>query len=231
MAKSIQCPACGNKHPVTSLPDAPSFRCDQCGQSLKIPAQFRPSMDAARHSPSPSAPRGGDATAVLPDDRRQAPGAAAAAAPAAAPARSAVKRPAAVAAGGANAIPRRWRAVAWAVALPLGLVVTIWLGRITDWLSGDHLVDIFTGTGFTRYIRIVAIAPVWALFTALFLTLLLEGGQALARRRAEHNGAGPGLLRRRARPVESDDTGGRDRPADAGDGQRARTAARRGSAS
>ena len=227
MAKSIQCPTCGNKHSVTSLPDAASFRCKKCGQSLKIPAQFRPSMEAARRSPPPGAPRGGDATAVLSDDRARAP------APAAAPRAPRVARATAAASvEGAQAVPRQWRAVAWVAALLLGLAVTIWLGRVTDWLSGDHLVDIFTGTGFARYIRIVAIAPVSALFTALFLTLFLEGGQALARRRAEKRAeerdARRGLLRRRSRPLESDEAAGR-RSGRAEDGGRSKTAAQRGS--
>ena len=41
-----------------------------------------------------------------------------------------------------------------------------------------RLVDVFTGTGgITRYVRVVALAPVWALITTLFLTGILEGGR------------------------------------------------------
>jgi hypothetical protein len=77
------------------------------------------------------------------------------------------------------------RVLAWVVAMLLGLVVTLWVARITGWLSGNRLVDVFTQEGWARYIRVVAVAPVWALFTTLLLTLFLEGGRALARRRAE----------------------------------------------
>jgi hypothetical protein len=102
------------------------------------------------------------------------------------------------------------RVLAWVAALALGLVVTLWIARVTGWLSGDRLVDVFTQTGLARYIRVIAIAPVWAMFTTLFLTLFLEGGRALARRRAENRAAGHSakLGRRRDEPE----------PFDAGDG-------------
>jgi len=239
MAKSIQCPACGSKHPVTALPDAPSFRCAKCGQSLKVPAQFRPSVQASRPSQRPSPPRRGDATAALPKDGAGSAAAAAAAAAPAAPAaarasHAAKPRGAAVRPGATKPVTLPWRALAWAAALPLALVVTVWLARTSGWLSGERLVDVFTGTGFTRYIRVVAIAPVWALFTALFLTLFLEGGQALARRRAEkrleRDGSRRGMLRRQSESPEASDAGRPDEPAAAGDGRRSkRTAAQRGS--
>jgi hypothetical protein len=102
------------------------------------------------------------------------------------------------------------RVLAWVVALALGLVVTLWIARVTGWLSGDRLVDVFIQTGLARYIRVIAIAPVWAMFTTLFLTLFLEGGRALARRRAEKRAA-----------EDSSKRGGRrdgPQPFDAGDG-------------
>ncbi len=37
MAKALECPACGAKHRLDTLPDGPTFRCSQCGQVLKIP--------------------------------------------------------------------------------------------------------------------------------------------------------------------------------------------------
>jgi hypothetical protein len=82
-------------------------------------------------------------------------------------------------------MPRRLgQLLSWLVALTLGLVVTIWLARVTGWLSGERLVDAFTGSGLTRYARILALAPAWALFTAVFESLLVKAGQVLARRRA-----------------------------------------------
>jgi len=100
--------------------------------------------------------------------------------------------------------------LAWVVALALGLVVTLWVARVTGWLSGDRIVDVFTQTGLARYIRVIAIAPVWAMFTTLLLTLFLEGGRALARRRAEKRAA-EDSSKRRSRRDEPE-------PFDAGDG-------------
>jgi hypothetical protein len=104
------------------------------------------------------------------------------------------------------------RVLAWVVALALGLVVTIWVARVTGWLSGDRLVDVFVGTGMTRYIRVIAVAPVWALFTTLLLTLFLEGGRALARRRAEKRAAAShsqrGVRRGEREPFDGDDGDG-----------------------
>jgi len=79
---------------------------------------------------------------------------------------------------------------------------------------------VFIRSGLARYIRVIAVAPVWALFTTLLLTLFLEGGRALARRRAEKRAAGDSSKRggRRDEPE----------PVDAGDGDA--TGAYRGTA-
>jgi hypothetical protein len=77
------------------------------------------------------------------------------------------------------------RLVVWFVAVTLALVVSVWLARVTGWLSGERLVDAFTGSGFGRYARILALAPVWALLTALFVSLLIEADRILTRRRAQ----------------------------------------------
>jgi hypothetical protein len=187
MGKAIQCPSCGRKHPVRTIPDAPTFHCEGCGQGLKVPAQFRPSvMASSRHITPPEPAPQSQSTSVLPGAGAAA-GAGtpsvAAAARRRAPARPRF-RPKADA--GSNPVPLPLRLLAWAAALVIGLVVTVWIARITGWLSGDRLVDVFTGTGgVERYLRVLALAPVWALFATGLLTLFLDGGRALARRRAE----------------------------------------------
>ncbi len=211
MGKAIQCPSCGRKHRVSGLPDAPTFKCEGCGKPLKIPTQFRPSvMASSRHVRPVDSPHP-ESTAVLPPRPTRAAAPVAAAAPAAAApaaARAAkVPRPVAGTAPKNETVARPLRVLAWVVALALGLVVTLWVARITGWLSGDRLVDVFIQTGFTRYIRVIAIAPVWALFTTLLLTLFLEGGRTLARRRAEKRAAGDSSQRggRRGEPEPFDD--------------------------
>jgi hypothetical protein len=237
MAKALQCPSCGRRHRVSGLPDAPMFRCDGCGQRLKVPDQFRPSvMTSSRHIRPPDSDRP-ESTSVLPPQ------------PAPAAAR---RRPAARPPVGAmreereeEERPRRpteprekekasvlVRLLGWAIALPLGLIATLWIARITGWLSGERLVDIFTGTGSARYIRVLAIAPVWALFTTLILTLLVEAGRALARRRAEKRAEADSSRRAVRRgepePFDAPDGGGRGEPRSAAVGRRRRTAAQRG---
>jgi hypothetical protein len=208
MGKAIQCPTCGRKHRVGALPDAPTFPCEECGQRLKVPAQFRPSvMASARHveRPAPAAAAAESTAALRP---KPAPTAAAAATTSAsartagrasAPARSPAG---AAAAAGPRPIALPLRLLAWVVALALALAVTVWVARISGWLSGDRLVDVFTGTGgITRYVRVLALAPVWALMSTLFLTGILEGGRALARRRQEARANRSGSRRPSARPV------------------------------
>jgi hypothetical protein len=237
MAKALQCPSCGRRHRVSGLPDAPMFRCEGCGQRLKVPDQFRPSvMTSSRHIRPPDA-GSPESTSVLPP--RSAPAsrtAAAAASPAAARPRPAPRPP--VGAVGEKEKKEKEKAslpvrlLGWAIALPLGLAATLWLARITGWLSGERLVDVFTGTGSARYIRVIAIAPVWALFTTLILSLFLEAGRALARRqaekRAEAKGAGRGVRRGEPEPFDAFDDGDRGDTRGAAVGQRRRTAAQRG---
>jgi hypothetical protein len=237
MGKAIQCPTCGRKHRVGALPDAPSFPCEGCGQRLKVPAQFRPSvMASARHVERPAPEASRKSTAIL----RSNPAPTAAAARTAA--RASVRpRPSAGAAGagaagaavaaGPRPIALPLRILAWVVALALALVVTVWVARVSGWLSGDRLVDVFTGTGgITRYLRVLALAPVWALVTTLFLTGILEGGRALARRReaarASRNESRDGTERAARRPVEkqTDDAA---RDGAGGDGHGSRRAANR----
>jgi hypothetical protein len=124
------------------------------------------------------------------------------------------------------------RLLAWAVALVLGLVITGWVARVSGWLSGDRLVDAFTGTGgMERYMRVLALAPAWALVTTLLVTLFLEGGRVLARRRDEvraTRGEAPRRARRAPSPPVDASFDDRGRAGAGGDGQRTRRAARRG---
>jgi hypothetical protein len=204
VGKAIQCPSCGRKHGVSGLPDAPTFKCEGCGKPLKIPTQFRPSVMASSRHVRPADSPHPESTSVLPP--RPAP----ASAPAAAARPAKVPRPAAGVAPRNEKVALPLRVIAWVVALALGLVVTLWIARVTGWLSGDRLVDVFIQTGLARYIRVIAIAPVWALFTTLLLTLFLEGGRALARRRAEKRAAGDSSKRggRRDEPEPFDDGDG-----------------------
>ncbi|HUF84225.1 MAG TPA: hypothetical protein VMQ81_06485 [Acidimicrobiia bacterium] len=133
-----------------------------------MPAQVRPASPRTG-APTPR-PRPRDRTATLPA------GAGAAAA----------------GAGGVAAPPRiAWpfRLIAWVVAVPLGLVAVVYPARRFDFLSGQRLLDVLVGTGYSRYWRVLVIAPVWALVTAVLVQLMLIGMRKLGDRRRAIVGA------------------------------------------
>jgi hypothetical protein len=240
MAKALQCPSCGRRHRVSGLPDAPMFRCEGCGQRLKVPDQFRPSvMTSSRHVRPPDSgrpefgrPESGrpESTTVLPPQPAPAAPRPRPAAPPVGAVREEEKEEEKPKEKEKASLPVRL--LGWAIALPVGLIATLWVARVTGWLSGERLVDVFTGTGSARYIRVMAIAPVWALFTTLVLSLFLGGARALARRRAkkraEVDGSRRGARRGEPEPFDAPDGSGRGEPRGAAVGQRRRAAAPRG---
>jgi hypothetical protein len=72
MAKALECPACGARHRLDSLPGTPTFRCERCGQVLKAPVSVS-SDPSAPPPPSRTAARTGAPPPVAPPPRRTAP--------------------------------------------------------------------------------------------------------------------------------------------------------------
>jgi hypothetical protein len=72
MARALECPACGHRHRLDSIPDAATFRCEQCGQVLKAPSPVSSQPGAppppARGSSAPA--RTGAPAPVAPPPRR-----------------------------------------------------------------------------------------------------------------------------------------------------------------
>jgi len=86
-----------------------------------------------------------------------------------------------------------FRVIAWLVAVPIGLIVVVVPARKAGFLSGQRLLDVLVGTGWNRYWRVLAIAPAWALVTAVLVQLMLLGMRKLGdRRRAIRGGREPG---------------------------------------
>ena len=199
MAKALQCPACGSRHPLSDLPDAPTFRCDGCGRALKVPARVRPSQGRSGSSARPRP--GPDRTATIPAGGGAAAGATAGAAAAGTGAGGGVAAPPAplppppvppAAAGrrrrrepepGPRKLAWPFRVIAWVIALPLGLVLVVWPMRRFGFLSGQRLLDVLVGTGWGRYWRVLVIAPLWALVTAVLVHLIQMGMRKLGERR------------------------------------------------
>ena len=177
MAKALQCPACGNKHPLAGLPNAATFQCERCGRTLKVPAQFRPRPAGPEQA---NGPRSGTAPV-----------------PASGPARTAVAPPAPPPPVPESAPPPRkrvdgarprkvlwpFRVLVWLIALPLGLLIVVVPARRLGFLSGQRLLDVVVGTGWSRYWRVLVIAPAWALATTLLVQLMFFGLRKLADRR------------------------------------------------
>ncbi len=76
-----------------------------------------------------------------------------------------------------------WRVVAWIVAIPLGFAITAWPAYQLGFIKKDDVLNIFVGTGTSRYVRLGVGTLVWALVTALLVQLFVEGGRAWAARR------------------------------------------------
>ena len=208
MAKALECPACGARHPLDSLPDARTFRCDRCGQSLKVPDAIDPPPASPRRtatsratSPVPAAAT----SAPLPPPRRggsaaTGPRVSATATVAAASATSAMSAgpvgspdDPVMSRNGAPPTPRRrvhwyWRILAWITAVPLGLVITGWPALQLHLMSKDDLLDVFVGEGTGRYFRLLVFAAAWALVTALLVQLFVEGGRWWSTRRRARAG-------------------------------------------
>jgi len=223
MAKALQCPNCGTKKRLDGL-DADTFRCEQCGQVLKVPPAARrpaePAPARAGGAPAPPPRRAGGLAATVapssvvapPPPRRSA------AAPVAAAGGTAVlgprdappvvvPPPASRAASGAPepraALPLPVRILAWVVAIPIGLAVVGIPARKLGYLTSQKLLDVFVKHTLARFVPLAVIVVLWALATAILVELFVEGGRWL-------------MLRRRRRRAGADQTDDADADADAG---------------
>jgi hypothetical protein len=183
MASALQCPACGHKHRLSELTGDPIFSCEQCGRLLKTPMEYRRPdasgpVDPVRSNGTSTAPRGRaakrDRTSVTrktpaPTAAASAPAATAAAAAPAAPRRRVDRTPATL------TIPLQ--IIGWVLALLLGGIIVRYIAKFTGVLTGDSIIDLITGSGFGRYLRLFAVVPFWALASAGLMTLFIEGAR------------------------------------------------------
>jgi hypothetical protein len=209
MAQGLRCPHCGHKHPVAQLAGTPTFRCAGCGQVLKTPQAYRaPAGHTGQGSPSdvpraaPTAPSTYQRPVqrVVPGGRgdRAFEGPATEALPVVAPRPQARPRPAAAGNGAARpvaagALPWPWRVLVWGIALPLGLLIVVFVARWLGFLTGNNLFDVISGSGLGRYVRLFVLAPFAALVIATMAHFALERLPVmLANRRASRRGGGGG---------------------------------------
>jgi len=67
-----------------------------------------------------------------------------------------------------------WRILAWGVAVILGFVLTAVPVYVLGFIAKGDLLNVFVGTGFGRYGRLAVLTAIWALATAVIVTLLLR---------------------------------------------------------
>jgi hypothetical protein len=211
MAKALQCPNCGTKKRLDGLA-TDTFRCEQCGQVLKVPLTAhrapRPSASASppgggaappprRRAPSPASPP----PAAAPSPRTASPPVVAApprerdagtavfpsgggpAGPPPAPSRGAGKPP-------RDALPLAIRVGAWVLAVPIGLAIIGIPARILGYLTSQKLLDVIVKHNLSRFVPLVVIVVLWALATTVLVELFIEGGRWLMLRRRRRNDAG-----------------------------------------
>ena len=166
MASALQCPACGHKHRLSELTGDPIFACEQCGRLLKTPDRVPPARavgagraaapERSRRGCSAAAPPRRDQTSVIRPRRRAGAGRAAPRPRQAARRRSRRSRPRARRRPPGHARRCRCMILGWVVALVLGGVIVRCFAKITGLLTGDSVIDLITGSGFGRYLRLFA---------------------------------------------------------------------------
>lgn len=99
------------------------------------------------------------------------------------------RRAAPAATAGTPGFPLAVRIGVWAVAVLVGGAISLYIARAIGLLSTNNLIDVITGSGSGRYLRMALWLPIWALVTAGIVTLALDGGWRLLHRAAAYTRA------------------------------------------
>jgi hypothetical protein len=75
------------------------------------------------------------------------------------------------------------RVVAWVVALPVALVAVGLPARKAGYLNSQRLLDVIVKQDIGRFVPLVVIVLLWALVTAVLVTVFLEAARRLHRER------------------------------------------------
>lgn len=181
MAKALQCPNCGTKTRLDGIAEV-SFRCRQCGQVLKVPPGARGRTGAAPSSVSatPPVPRR-RSRPVATAGEGVVSGTAVMATPpvvTAPPPSTAPPVP-----EGRDALPVVVRVAAWVIALPIALAAVGIPARKAGYLTSQRLLDVIVDQDLARFVPLGVIIVLWAVVTAVLVTVFVEGGRRLMLRR------------------------------------------------
>lgn len=184
MARGLQCPACGERHRIDGAAPGSTFKCGGCSRTLRVPG-------------APTATSVPPRTTVVESEQatRQ---------PRTEPAPNRLHLP-----PYEGSLPLAARIVSWVIAVPIAGFITLKVAVFVGLLSTNDLIDLITGSGGGRYLRMVIFVPLWALFTAGVVSLILEVGERLL--------ANYGSSLSSANPERSTSTRPRNLPKDAAD--------------
>jgi len=199
MARALQCPACGTTKQLDGV-TADTFRCDQCGQVLKVPTAARagaggggPAAPPPRRRASPATPTSDDP--APPRRNPPAPEPVVATPPTVTASRAAAPprgRPPAESRGEPapparkpprNTLPLWMRIGVWVLAVPIGLVIVGVPARSLGYLTSQKLLDVFVKHSLSRFVPLLVIVVLWALATTILVEVFIEGGRWLMLRR------------------------------------------------
>jgi hypothetical protein len=198
MAPVLQCPDCGEKHPLGDVPNQGAFPCRGCGRVLKVPEVVgqRAAAAASAAEPAPaSAPpvptpppvpiatavAGPNGPAVDPMSTRtvsevdeQALGALGG--------RAGGRRPVAR----LGHVPWWMRFLLWVVAVPIGFLIVFMIARLFGLFTSNQLSDLFLANDTARFWPAARLLP----FVALVTAALVQGGVYMLSRWRGRRGSG-----------------------------------------
>jgi len=90
-------------------------------------------------------------------------------------------------------LPLVLRVLAWVVALPLGLAIVGFPARKAGVLSSQDLLDVIVERDLGRFVPLVVVVLLWALVSAVLVTIFVDGGRRLMLRRQRKRGTGDAL--------------------------------------
>jgi len=187
-------PPRSRQRPKTEPDAAPDAAAGSGGRAVSSGDAAPPAPKRRRRGAAPDQGSGaGPDTAVL-----GAPGKAAAAGAAgpvtvAAPAGGGSLAPARARSGDHPGVSRALRILAWVVALPIALVVVGIPARTAGYLNSQRLLDVIVKHDIGRFVPLLVIVALWALVTAVLVTVFIEGARRLshARGRGDTGPAAP----------------------------------------
>lgn len=166
MARGLQCPACGEHHRIDGAAPGSTFKCGGCSRTLRVPGS--PATPPSSSSATSSATSSGAAQAKAPESEKPT-----------RQVRSEARPNKFHLPPYEGALPLAARIVSWVIAVPVSGFISLKIAVLIGLLSTNDLIDLITGSGGGRYLRMVIFIPLWALVTAGVVSLILEVGERL----------------------------------------------------